>query len=351
MLHPLFSQTRILLYYLSGWLIIALMQGLVVYQMAPLSLAQIIGDTLIYNSILLILSFSFWFPLRYADKTSHTLTQMGNNLSVYVIYLAIWMAAGWGITRLLYGHEPDYVAFTTQIVWFRALWGAILLLLIAVLYHTFDYYRDLEEKKQQHEQMERLIKESELKALKSQLNPHFLFNSLNSISSLTITDPDGAREMIHKLSDFMRYSLRHNDHSLLPLRDELESMHRYLDIEKVRFGSRLESEIHAEATLLDLQVPAMILQPIYENAVKHGVYESIEPVHIRTYCRLHQGMLEISVINNYDPEALPRKGEGVGLENIRQRMRLLFQSDGLFQVSRENNHFEATLRIPQTTLA
>ena len=351
MLHPLFAQWRTLFYYISGWMVIALLQGLVLYQLASLSPGIIIIDTLVYNGILLMLSFSFWFPLRYADRTQNTVMQIINNISVYAIYVTLWMLASWGVMHLLLGLDAPYQQLTQQIIWFRILWGGLMMLLIAVMYHAFDFYRDLEEKKQQHEQMERLIKEMELKALKSQLNPHFLFNSLNSISSLTITDPDAAREMINKLSDFMRYSLRHNDHSMLLLREEMQNMNRYLEIEKVRFGDRLLTEIDADEHLLDMKVPAMILQPIFENAVKHGVYESIEPVTIRTYCRMRNNLLEISVINNYDPQGVSHKGEGVGLANIRHRMRLLFQSESLFSTTRENNHFEATLLIPQNQLA
>ena len=101
------------------------------------------------------------------------------------------------------------------------------------------FFDNIQQKEKEQETMQRLLRETELKALKAQLNPHFLFNSLNSISSLTITDSDGARDMINKLSDFMRYSLKKNENAFLPLREEMKNMARYLEIEKVRFGDRL----------------------------------------------------------------------------------------------------------------
>jgi LytS/YehU family sensor histidine kinase len=226
----------------------------------------------------------------------------------------------------------------------------LLLTLTGTTYYLIIFYNDLEENNRQQQQLRKLVREAELKALKSQLNPHFLFNSLNSISSLTITDADKAREMINKLSDFMRYSLRQNDLSLLPLKEEMENIWRYLEIERVRFGDRLVIETEVSDDCYALKVPPMILQPLYENAVKHGVYESIEPVCIRTYCIRQNDSLSITIINNYDPESIPKRGEGVGLENIRNRLRMLFHCEGLLQTVRENNHFEATLIIPQIEL-
>ena len=348
MLHPLFAQIRILYYFLTGWIVTAALQGLVIQQLASLSLLSAGIDTLVYNSILLSLSLSLWYPLRYADKKQNTIIQLLNNSVIFIVYLAIWLMASWGLASNLLENDTPYIEFANRIIWFRALWGAIILLLISVLYHSFDFYSDLEEKKQQHEQMERLLKETELKALKTQLNPHFLFNSLNSISSLTLTDPAGARDMINKLSDFLRYSLRNKDHTMLMLSEEMQNMNKYLDIEKIRFGERLVTETEADERVLNLKVPAMILQPLYENAVKHGVYESTEPVHIRTTCTFQNDLLEITITNNYDGDATSAQGEGLGLENIRQRMKLLYKSAGLLTTVRENNYFKATLTIPQT---
>jgi sensor histidine kinase YesM len=339
---------RVLNYYLLGWFVIAASHALVVVRLADITIWAASADSLIYNGLLLLLSFSFWFPLNYADKTQNSVIQVINNAVVFLIYLGIWLAAGWFLSVWILGDNVTYIDFAAHILPFRALWGTVLLMLISALYHLFRFYQSLEAKNREHETLERIIKETELKALKSQLNPHFLFNSLNSISSLTITDPDKAREMINKLSDFLRYSLRNEETTFLHLGDELKNMKRYLDIEKVRFGERLNTEMEIDEELLNLKVPAMILQPLYENAVKHGVYECIEPVNIRTFCKLNSDLLEISIINNYDPEAICRKGEGVGLENIQNRLKMLYRSEGLFSTYRENNQFEATLLIPQT---
>lgn len=348
MLHPFFNQSKAIYYYLSGWLLLGLGHWMVLYSAAQFSAWVSFVDSVVYNGILLTLSLSFWFPLAYADKTDNRLMQLTNNLIVYVTYLAIWAVASWGLSLWILGDDARYFEFSGNIIVFRLIWGAMLLLLLAVLYHAFNFYKDLEERKQMEIQTKKLLKEAELKALKAQLNPHFLFNSLNSISSLTITDPDKAREMINKLSDFLRQSLRSNNNALNPLHQELANIERYLEIEKVRFGDRLLCEFEVDDLCTQALLPAMLLQPLFENAVKHGVYESIEPVSIRTFCRQKNHSLEISIINNYDPEAVSAKGEGVGLENVRNRLRTIYHADGLIQVARENNHFEVMLTIPQT---
>lgn len=347
MLHPILAKSKGLYIYLISWFIYSVLQVVVIQKTVGIDITSSILDSLIYNGVLMFLGLSFWFPLAYADKNKSQLMMFLNSLLAYIIYLAIWLAISYHLTNWVLENNVEYIKFSQKTLLIRVIAGGIMFLFLATLYHLFDFYQSLEEKKRQEEMLKKLVKEAELKALKAQLNPHFLFNSLNSISSLTITDCDKAREMVNKLSDFLRYSLKENDTSLLSLEEELKNMGKYLEIEKVRFGDRLELEIEADDDCKEMKLPPMILQPLYENAVKHGVYESIEPVLIRTFCRCVDGMLEISIINNFDPESLPNKGEGVGLSNIRNRLKMFYHKDDLFNTSKENNHFEARLSIPQ----
>ena len=158
--------------------------------------------------------------------------------------------------------------------------GVFIYGLIILTYYLFVSLSNLSEKNAKEARLESLVKETELKMLRSQINPHFLFNSLNSISSLTITDPEKARDMVVKLSEFMRYALSRKDEQPVSLQNELENLRLYLDIEKVRFGDKLTTEEIIEPNCLDFKIPVMLLQPLYENAVKHGVYESTESVRI-----------------------------------------------------------------------
>ena len=183
--------------------------------------------------------------------------------------------------------------------------------------------------------------------LRSQINPHFLFNSLNSVSSLTITDPEKARDMVIKLSDFMRYALSKKDEQPVSLRSELENLRLYLEIEKVRFGDRLSTEENIDAECLDVKMPVMILQPLYENAIKHGVYESTERVNIRTSVKCRNGFLEIVISNNYDQTVTtPSKGTGTGLMNVSKRLDIFYSKRASMKTTKENGIYTVSLFIP-----
>jgi two-component system LytT family sensor kinase len=303
----------------------------------------------------MILSVALYFPLAYPeDCTSGALFKKSflyhgfHHITTGLVTVTIWLGASFFITSQLLSQSSEYLDFARTSLPMRAAFGGLLIILLISMYHFISFYKHIEEKNTREEQLKKILKEAELKALKAQLNPHFLFNSLNSISSLTISDPEGAREMLTLLSDFLRYSLKRKEETLLPLREEIKNIQRYLEIEKVRFGNRLDCEFDLQPDCLEMDVPAMLLQPLYENAIKHGLYESIEPVCINTHCLASPHKLEISVSNNFDPDSTPIKGEGVGLENIRNKLLLFYNRNDLMTINRENNVFEVKIRIPKS---
>jgi LytS/YehU family sensor histidine kinase len=182
--------------------------------------------------------------------------------------------------------------------------------------------------------------------LRSQINPHFLFNSLNSISSLTITDPEKARDMVVKLSEFMRYALSRKDELPVSLSNELENLRLYLEIEKVRFGDKLITEETIEKECLDFKIPVLLLQPLYENAVKHGVYESTESVKIMTNARINEGYVEITISNNYEDSPSQKRGTGTGLLNVSRRLELYYGNKAIIKSTKENGLYTVSLYIP-----
>jgi LytS/YehU family sensor histidine kinase len=162
-----------------------------------------------------------------------------------------------------------------------------------------------------------------------------------------MTNPDKAQEMVIKLSEFMRYSLNLPDTMISTLEKELYHVELYLDIEKVRFGDRLEFEKIIQEDSLEWSVPVMLLQPLIENSVKYGVYESSETTRISLEAKLDDGVLVIIVGNTYDPEAKVKKGTGTGLANIRARLLNLYGTSNLMKINQTDNYFEVVLRIPK----
>ena len=200
--------------------------------------------------------------------------------------------------------------------------------------------------KQREESLIALVRDAELKSLKSQINPHFLFNSLNSISSLTMFDPDKAQAMIIKLSDYLRFSLQFKPHDTVTFEKEIENIQRYLEIEKIRFGKRLAMNFTIDEHCNKIMVPTMILQPLFENAIKYGVHENTRETLITVTVQKEHSFMKFSISNNYDPDSIVSKGQGIGLSNIKERMNLLYGTTELVKIKNDNNNFTVTIFFP-----
>jgi hypothetical protein len=219
---------------------------------------------------------------------------------------------------------------------------------VALVFVLMGTIADRELQIHQKSDAEKLAREAELFRLQQQLQPHFLFNSLNSISSLVGSDPVLARKMIQQLSEFLRGTLKKDDQQQIPLREELYQLSLYLDIEKIRFGHRLQTEINISETAKDSLIPALLLQPIVENAIKFGLYDTTGDVLIRIIANLEINQLNITVSNPFDPEtASPTRGTGFGLASVQRRLYLLFGRNDILQTIVQDKQFITIIIIPQ----
>jgi two-component system, LytTR family, sensor kinase len=198
---------------------------------------------------------------------------------------------------------------------------------IVCVSHAFDYYRRFQERKLRAAELERRLTESRLQALQMQLNPHFLFNTLHSISALMHQDVEAADRMIAQLSDLLRRTLDSTNTQTQPLREELAFLERYLAIEQTRFGERLRVEVNVPAELLDTPVPTLILQPLVENAIRHGIERSTKAGRIELRATRCAGGLVLEVSDN-GPGLNGAAREGIGLTNTRARLRQLYGEGG-----------------------
>ncbi|MCF6406170.1 histidine kinase [Chitinophaga filiformis] len=206
---------------------------------------------------------------------------------------------------------------------------------------------DQREELARKEATERMAREAELYKLRQQLQPHFLFNSLNSINALIALRPQQAREMVLKLSDFLRGTLKREDQQWIFLPEELQYLQLYLDIEKVRFGHRLATEITADDNTGRLMLPPMLLQPVVENAIKYGLYDTTESITISIAAWQTDDMLHIQVRNPFDPELQTHAGTGFGLSSIERRLYLLFGRKDLLEAKANGNIFTTLIKVPQ----
>lgn len=272
---------------------------------------------------------------------------------LYVLFMsfalsALWLLLSKFILKNIYKDSADYILFLQHSSLIRF---AIAFLMIAcntllgLLWYT---QKEQQEETERKTDMERLAREAELNKLRQQLQPHFLFNSLNSISALTGQQPEKARHMIQQLSDFLRGTLKNEAKQWVTLEEEMEYLQLYLEIEKVRFGFRLQTNINCEENTLQLKLPSLLLQPLVENAIKFGLYDTIGEVMILVSAKNKNGMLEVTVQNPYDEStAVPLKGTGFGLASIKKRLFLLFGRHDLLQVKKEAQQFITSVNIPQ----
>jgi two-component sensor histidine kinase len=212
--------------------------------------------------------------------------------------------------------------------------------------HAFDYYRRYQERKLRAAELERRLTESRLQALQMQINPHFLFNTLHSVSALMHQDVEAADRMIAQLSDLLRRTLDSTNTQTQPLREELAFLERYLAIEQTRFGERLRVEVNVPAELLEVPVPTLILQPLVENAIRHGVERSAGPGKIELRAARREDALELEVADN-GPGLNGAVREGIGLGNTRARLRQLYgEGGGLDLRNRAKGGVVVTVRMP-----
>lgn len=199
---------------------------------------------------------------------------------------------------------------------------------------------------QQHNDAAELLKEAELFKLRQQLQPHFLYNSLNSINALVMISPDRAQEMIGKLSDFLRGSVKREGEDIISVNEELLYIESYLAIESVRFGDRLtisfEKNFSDKAT-----IPPFLFQPILENAIKFGLYGKTGAVNIAVSITEESSMLVLAITNPFDPGVQPPKGTGFGLTGVARRLYLLFARTDLLETENDEQYFTTTIKIPQ----
>uniref|UniRef100_UPI003593E0B5 sensor histidine kinase n=1 Tax=Aquiflexum sp. TaxID=1872584 RepID=UPI003593E0B5 len=201
--------------------------------------------------------------------------------------------------------------------------------------------------KERQEKVQEMAKEAELYHLKQQLKPHFLFNSLNSINSLIKSQPEKAREMVLNLAEFLRGTIKKDDQKWVSISEEKDYLNLFLNIEKIRFGHRLKVDIQVESDTLDMKIPQLLVQPLLENAIKHGLYGMTGDVLITMNFFKGGQYLKVTITNPFDPQSAPTKGAGFGLEVVKRRLYLLFGRNDLLETEQSENIFIVDLKIPQ----
>ncbi|NCC73096.1 MAG: hypothetical protein EOM06_06825 [Sphingobacteriia bacterium] len=347
MLNPIITQKRHFSVYVTSFAVILLLHFFILNFFFGFAIEISLADAGVYTFLMFLLGIGAWYIVQHltlSEQKYHLV--IADHLIAGGVVVMLWLFGGYFLLSAFFSQNQAYNDFLKLTVPWRFVYGLLLYSVIVMIYYLINYYRDYREKLMQEASLKQTIQESELNLLKSQINPHFLFNSLNSISALIITDTDKARAMILELSDFLRYTIRSNENEQISLREELDNIDRYLSIEKIRFGNRLIIEKEIEDACLGRLIPNMILQPLYENAIKHGVNECTGQVTITTRCEAENDRLLISISNNFTPGNISSKGKGIGIANVQKRMMLQFRRSDLVVIEKTANQFTIRLIIP-----
>jgi hypothetical protein len=348
--HPILSNRRTLLLYLAVWLTIGLLIEIpFIFQYKSQWAAFLLSDIPL-NLFFAFICLSSYYICRIFPVKS---TQWYNLLSMFIVAACIAagleLALGYGWVQLIDSLKiapsiaPEYEPWIAGICSLLVL----IFLLIAATHYVIISFEQSRETELQTFELKVLAQDAELRALRAQIDPHFLFNSLNSISALTTGDPAKARTMTLLLADFFRKSLEFGAKKYISLENELSLVSDFLTIEQVRFGSRLKVEQHIQEECKKAFVPPLILQPLVENAVRHGIAHLVEGGTVQIHCEGRSGKLYLRVDNPVDADCPKRKGTGVGVRNVRSRLETLYGNDARVEVEETNEYFRINLSFPK----
>jgi hypothetical protein len=333
-MHPLLRNRGALATYVALWAVLAALLA---------ALLRLAGDATWYEAVVLtlpscmfyaLMCLTPWYMCRALPLSSEWWRLAVQHLGAAFLATALWIGTARGMAILLDLDRQLNPAIPHLIAV-----GLLLYILSIALHYVL---LALEASRE----AALLARDAELRALKSQINPHFLFNCLNSISALTTSDPSRAREMCVRLSEFLRNTLGLGERESISWKEELELARTYLEVERVRFGARLQVEMDVEESCSECRVPALVLQPLVENAIKHGIATLVDGGVVRLESRVISGTLEVSVENEFDPEAPAPRRSGLGLRNLRDRLRTRFGGAAEVVTTAADNVFRAEMKFP-----
>ncbi|MGD8895990.1 MAG: histidine kinase [Acidobacteriota bacterium] len=348
-MHPILAEWRVLGAYLAAWALLGGLLAALLVDAASFGWLEAVAFALplavLYGFVGLG---SFWVCRAAPLELSRLLRAVGTQLVAAVISAVMWLIAsrGWALLLDRYETFPGLAAKQTEAAPLLLGLGVVFYLLAAAFHYLLGALEASQEAERRALELEIASREAELRTLRAQIHPHFLFNSLNSINALIAARPEEARRLCVRLADFLRRSLTLGSRERIPLAEELVLAEALLSIEKVRFGDRLSSEIRADERTRHCTVPPLVLQPLVENAVTHGIAQMLDGGSVRIEAEQRGDRLLVVVENPRDPDSPDPKGAGIGLQNVRRRLAALYRGEADMRVRPEKDSFRVELRLP-----
>ena len=348
-MHPILAHRRRLAAYLAAWLPVAAVLTALLARPGAMPVAPALTLAVPLTLLYAFLGLAAWYPARGLPLGSgRALAIAATHGAGALVTSAVWLLLGAGLARVLaplsgWSDLPALYARELSPL-FAA--GVLLYLLCVALQYLFLSFEAAREAERREAELRSLAREAELAALKARVQPHFLFNSLNTIASLVTRDAVQAREMCVALSDFLRASLALGERPNVSVAEEVALARTYLDVERVRFGERLQVEEDLDPDGEACRMPPLLLQPLVENAVLHGISTLVAGGVVRLETCRSARRLRILVENPYDPRSPSRPRGGLGLKLVRERLAAAYGDQALFASRSVEGRHIAVLSIP-----
>lgn len=350
-MHPVLVRRSRLLLYIAVWVVFGLFISVILIYGGRAPVEWALEFAVPLAVLLGMQSLSFWYLVQSMPAGTPLPRMVVSWLGAGTIALGLWLAAAyaWAIWLLDPGQSyPESAVGSIPLLVFA---GAIGILLAVLGHYLAGAYQRSREAERRALELQVYAREAELKSLRAQLDPHFLFNSLNSVAALIGQDAVAARQMCFLMAQFFRKSLTLAREQAIPLAEEISLVETFLAIERVRFGERLRSRFDVSEEVRQVSVPPLVLQPLVENAVHHGVAHLLEGGDVCVTARRSNGLLEIIVENPCDPDRPPSRGTGMGIANVRSRVETLCGNRASVDVDAKDDHFRVSILLPATGTA
>ncbi len=346
MIHPLLSQPRILGPYLLLWMAPASLLAAAYIVGAPAQWQPALALTLPLCALYAFVCLGAWYPVQANPPGTPLLRLLGVQLFAAATAAALLLGVGTWWASVLATALPAAPRVFAALRPLLSVAAVLLWLLAAAASYLFLSRLAAHDAQRAALEAQVAAREAELRALRAQMDPHFLFNALNSVSSLVGTDPPAARRMCEQLAGFLRGSLELDRAERIPLARELALAHAFLQIERVRFGDRLRFVTEVDEAAAAIEVPPLLLQPLVENALKHGISHLVDGGTVTVQAKRRRDTVYLVVENPVDPDRPPSPGVALGLENVRRRLQATYGERALVVVEQRPQRFRVELRIP-----
>ncbi|HYC62488.1 MAG TPA: histidine kinase [Thermoanaerobaculia bacterium] len=346
-MHPVLTNRRRLALYLFTWTLLAILIALLLIEPGrrgiPPAVLLTLPPTLLYAFACL----AAWYPVRAMPlERANAWTMLVSHAFAAMVLSSVWLTLFRYSARISSPYVEGGESAVTNHSAALFVTGALLYLLAVAFHYLLVAIERAARVEKQEIEVRMLAREAELKTLKAQIDPHFLYNSLNAISALCGSNPATARTLTTLLAEYLRKSLRTGSAESITLSEELELASSYLAIERIRFGPRLELAQEIDESVRGFRVPPLLLQPLVENAVKHGIAQLVDGGTLQITAARKGARVRISVENRCDPDRVEQHGQGIGLQNTRRRVETFYGPAARVEIVEEPAHFRVALVLP-----